>query len=1040
MNRITKIFHIADIHCRLFKRHQEYKQVLDRLFDYIEHEKDEGSVIYLAGDIAHSKNEMSPELVALISYCLKRSADLCPTILILGNHDCNLNNAGRLDVLTPIVAFLQHPNLYYWRDTGVYALGDVHFSVMSVLSDPNDWVMAADMGGETKVALFHGPVKGATTDQNYRIAKDSVTVEMFEGFDMALLGDIHRYQFLNYGETVAYPGSLIQQNHGEDYQNHGLLVWDVPSRKAEFVPVRNDYAYYTFQVQNGEITSPPPPPALNLRARIKHKNTDPVTLKGLIKELRRAHNIAELSVQRVNDGPAAKTATETPSTVLIDVRDVEYQNELILKFLRDHSHGVEGKEEAIREINRAMNKRITKDFSVRHVVWRPKRFEFSNMFSYGEGNVIDFTEFNGLYGIFAPNTSGKSTMLDALMFCLFDKTSRTSKAGHILNNKKKDFRCRLEFELFGRTYVIERIGKQGSKGAVRVDVNFWVEEDGQRIMLNGADRDATNKVIREHIGTYDDFVLTALSTQNDNQNFIERTQKERKELLYRFLDIYIFEELYRVAKEENRSAQVLIKELERENLPQKIEAVQQDIREQEMRLAGLEINLRATQKTLEEGQAESIRLIKEMTPVSVRIDLEAIQREIEATMRTMETEVTNLTELDARMEQAKRSTEALTADLPEVRVDAVNEMAEAMRHLSILQNRYREAELQIKTLARHVASFEEHKYDPNCAYCVKNAAVVNGLRAEEELKAAIPVHKGLALEIMECQDHIARIQLDIDRLTERSEKVSKITGYQNEVAFLTERRETIMQRGKNARERLNKLEADRLAYEQQSAAIDRNRQLQQRLDNLSATLSDQRRQERQVQDQHRDVYGRVQALKNDLQRLRAAEERLTALVQENEAYELYQEAVYRDGVPYTLLQQTLPMIEDEVNNILNQLTDFTIRLETEDNNIYGYIVYSEENQWPIELISGMERFILSLAIRTSLVGLTALPKPNFIAIDEGFGVLDAENLNSVYLLFEQLRNLFTFVMCVSHLDVMRDVVDNVIEIAKVDGYSEIRVE
>ena len=58
-------------------------------------------------------------------------------------------------------------------------------------------------------------------------------------------------------------------------------------------------------------------------------------------------------------------------------------------------------------------------------------------------------------------------------------------------------------------------------------------------------------------------------------------------------------------------------------------------------------------------------------------------------------------------------------------------------------------------------------------------------------------------------------------------------------------------------------------------------------------------------------------------------------------------------------------------------------------------------------------------------------------IDEGFGVLDSDNLNSMYMLFDYLKSQFSFIMCISHIDAMRDIVDKLIEIKKVNGYSEI---
>ena len=66
-------------------------------------------------EILHSKTEMSPELVDQLSRLFKNLADICPLVIIAGNHDANLNNRNRMDVLTPIVENLNHPNLHYLK-------------------------------------------------------------------------------------------------------------------------------------------------------------------------------------------------------------------------------------------------------------------------------------------------------------------------------------------------------------------------------------------------------------------------------------------------------------------------------------------------------------------------------------------------------------------------------------------------------------------------------------------------------------------------------------------------------------------------------------------------------------------------------------------------------------------------------------------------------------------------------------------------------------------------------------------------------------
>ena len=131
------------------------------------------------------------------------------------------------------------------------------------------------------------------------------------------------------------------------------------------------------------------------------------------------------------------------------------------------------------------------------------------------------------------------------------------------------------------------------------------------------------------------------------------------------------------------------------------------------------------------------------------------------------------------------------------------------------------------------------------------------------------------------------------------------------------------------------------------------------------------------------------------------------------------------------------VVEKGTNNVLNQIVDFNMVLQTDGKNINGYIIYDEDNFWPLELTSGMERFLSSLAIRTALINISSLPRPNFLAIDEGFGVLDSNNLNSMFNLFEYLKTQFSFMLVISHIDSMKDVVDKLIEITKTNGNSKI---
>mgnify|MGYP003637642943 FL=1 len=86
----------------------------------------------------------------------------------------------------------------------------------------------------------------------------------------------------------------------------------------------------------------------------------------------------------------------------------------------------------------------------------------------------------------------------------------------------------------------------------------------------------------------------------------------------------------------------------------------------------------------------------------------------------------------------------------------------------------------------------------------------------------------------------------------------------------------------------------------------------------------------------------------------------------------------------------------------------------------------------------MEKFLSSLAIRVALTKVSCLPRPNFLIIDEGFGNLDSENLQALESLFEYLKTEYDFIMVVSHIDLMKDMVDELIEIDTTSGHSLIQ--
>ena len=329
--KLKHIHHISDIQIRNLKRHREYEEVFNRLYEEVK-KNPNNAISYIGGDIAHSKTEMSPELVDQLSRLFKNLADICPLVIIAGNHDANLNNRNRMDVLTPIVENLNHPNLHYLKKTGVYRCGDTNLVVWDVWDKESDYIKAKDIKQDgTNVVLYHGTVDRSETDLGFKLPS-KVKMRMFKDYDLALLGDIHKRQFINKEETIAYCGSLIQQNHGEDI-GKGYLLWDVPKRKSQYIEIPNDFGYYTINIDNGklpELSDLPKKP----RVRIRVSNTKPAQLKRVLTQLRKKAKIQESVITRV-DG-LSKDKVRDNKINIGNVNNVGYQFSLIEEYLNNN--------------------------------------------------------------------------------------------------------------------------------------------------------------------------------------------------------------------------------------------------------------------------------------------------------------------------------------------------------------------------------------------------------------------------------------------------------------------------------------------------------------------------------------------------------------------------------------------------------------------------------------------------------------------------------------------------------------------------------
>lgn len=169
-----------------------------------------------------------------------------------------------------------------------------------------------------------------------------------------------------------------------------------------------------------------------------------------------------------------------------------------------------------------------------------KKLRWSNLFSYGENNEIDFTA-STLTQLVGKNGHGKSSIAQVLELVLFNKTSKPIKKSDILNRhvKSKKYSINLLFSVDNRDYEIDTV--VGSTQTIKLYVN------GDDISSHTAS--GTFKSIENILGfDHKTFCQIVNQTSSSSLEFLTATDSIRKKFLVELFSLGIYSEALEVFK------------------------------------------------------------------------------------------------------------------------------------------------------------------------------------------------------------------------------------------------------------------------------------------------------------------------------------------------------------------------------------------------------------------------------------------------------------------------------------------------------------
>ena len=1040
-----KCAHISDVHWRSLKRHDEYKQIFTRMFEKLKNE--EPDIIFIGGDIVHSKTQgISPEIIENLNWWFNELANIAPVHVILGNHDGLILNEDRQDAITPIISAINNNNIKLFKKSGTYPTGIEGFNwcVFSCF-DQKNWNLVKPVQDEINIACFHGAVMNSKTDTDWQL-EGEVKLDFFNDYDFGFLGDIHKRQYLDKDKRIAYPGSPIQQNYGEDLKK-GFLIWEIKNRhdfKSKFISIDNPHPFVTIDWKDSLEKTILFCEKVKNKSRFRIRVNQNITqseIKILYHYLKNDKKAHEIVLQNNVDNNTSTTTKETSSLYnKLNIRKSEDRNEIFKSYFNDIDKDIIEKIDVLFKENLdKIPQSLTDAFGQN---WSINNMSFDNTFSYGKNNFINFNKLNGVVGIFGNNRTGKSSIPGTLMYTLFNTTDRGAiKNQDIVNIRKGSCKSKVNITIGTKNYDIirETTKKTNKNNKLSANTNLSLIETSKSVDETEEQRRETEKILRNLIGTSDDFLYTSFASQGSMNTFINEKSSARKSVLSKFLNLDIYEELYKNSRENYIVLKNNLKNTSEKNWTILKNEIVDNINNKKNNLIKSEEELKINREKEIETRLKIKEIEKNISNHPSGHTYQSAVKELDyinSRKNEAENDIVNLTQKVKDLKLKLHKIAEFKKDFP---IEILKEQKEKLDNLlsdlkdyknkkSLLVTQKNNKNEEIKILDQVPCG---DKF-PTCKFISKAHSSKSDIN---EINLNIVKIESSIYEIQSVIKHLEKDSLEqkIDKYNDILNKEYKagvdIESIQNKIEIKNSKLKDLKDKKQNTQIILEELENFN-----NNKHIDKLNNIKTDLNRLQNCIFDL---ESFIKKENREIF----FLENDYKSLELEEQQYNKIIEEWKIYDLYSQAVSKKGIPTMLIGSYLPKINKEIESILSGVTSFKVKILDDENNsnLNVYIDYGDSIRI-IECASGMEKMMASIAIRVALTNISTLPKSDMFIIDEGFGALDASNIEACAKLLKSLKKYFKTILIISHIDAIKDVVDKNLEVIVKgnDSYVEYR--
>ena len=666
---------------------------------------------------------------------------------------------------------------------------------------------------------------------------------------------------------------------------------------------------------------------------------------------------------------------------------------------------------------------------IRYRRWSIKKLWLNNFLSFGEKNEIEYKNLKGLTVVnsLPANQGGKTIFtIDSLLFLFFGKTTKTETNTEIFNTftNKDEVLVGGHVEIDGDEYIIERkLNRKLSKSGeykVTSKLEFYrILADGTEENLEGEQRRETDKLIEDTIGSYDDFMLTIVATSKNLEDLIETKPTHRGRLLTKFIGLEVIEK-----KEEiNKSLM--------SDFKSKMKCNVYNTKELELEIEDFKNNIsenRITNKENDRLLNDKLEKIKEAQ--KKKEDLLGKRYSIDEEIKkvnpvTLKKEIEDLSNTGVELKDKLEEITSHINDIPKFSYDEDihEEYRTEEKNLLVEKNG---VESSITTIGKLIKDLKEGEICPTCKRALDEVDHSSEIKDNEKL-------------LKEKQKELNKIISNIDKICDKLTKISeqkKNSDLYDKLGLSKDKTEIEISRMRvDYREKTSLLKD----YEKNSTFIDENRKLESKIlgyNQLIETLNTEKDNiKTEIQNINNDTTNKEEKITentNLIEQIKKEEEVL-------KIFDVYNRMIGKNGISKLVLSSVIPIINHELNRLLDEVCDFEIQLEMNDKNEVDFLLIKNDVIKKLKSGSGLETTLASLALRSVLGRVSTLPKPNTIVFDEVLGKVANINLDQVKIFFDKIKNMYEIIFLISHNPIVQDWADKIVTIEKNNDISSLQI-